>query len=124
MNKDPGIYVRHILDAITNIEMDTAGYDFEKFRKDRRARQLVERNLEILSEASRRLPEELKDFEAHIPWRAVAGIGNILRHDYHETYPTVLWDTFNKDLKPLKDAVERIGKRIDVDQNQPRKSGE
>ena len=61
MDKDPGIYVRHILDAITNIEMDTAGYDFEKFRKDRRARQLVERNLEILSEASRRLPKELKD---------------------------------------------------------------
>ena len=60
--------------------MDTAGYDFEKFRKDRRARQLVERNLEILSEASRRLPKELKDLAAHIPWRAVAGIGNILRH--------------------------------------------
>jgi uncharacterized protein with HEPN domain len=44
MDKDPGIYVRHILDAITNIEMDTAGYDYEKFRKDRRARQLVEPN--------------------------------------------------------------------------------
>ena len=124
MDKDPGIYVRHILDAITNIEMDTAGYDFDKFRKDRRARQLVERNLEILSEASRRLPKELKDLEAHIPWRAVAGIGNILRHDYHETYPTVLWDTCNKDLKPLKDAVERIGRSIDADRNQHRKSGE
>jgi uncharacterized protein with HEPN domain len=114
MEKDPGIYVRHILDAITNIETDTAGYNFERFRADRRARQLVERNLEILSEASRRLPQELKNYEAHIPWRAIAGIGNVLRHDYHETYPTVLWDTCNKDLKPLKDAVERIEKRIDT----------
>ena len=84
----------------------------------------LKRNLEILSEASRRLPKELKDLEAHIPWRAVAGIGNILRHDYHETYPTVLWDTCNKDLKPLKDAVERIGRSIDADRNQHRKSGE
>jgi uncharacterized protein with HEPN domain len=124
MDKDPELYVRHILDAITNIEMDTAGYDFEKFRKDRRARQLVERNLEILSEASRRLPKELRDLEAHIPWRAVAGIGNVLRHDYHETYPTVLWDTCNKDLKPLKDAVERLGKSIDADRGHHRKSGE
>ncbi len=33
----------------------------------------------------------------------------MLRHDYHDTYPTVLWDTCDKDLKPLKDAVERIG---------------
>jgi uncharacterized protein with HEPN domain len=124
MEKDPTIYVRQVLDAITNIETDTAGYDFEKFRTDRRARQLVERNLEILSEASRRLPKELKELEAHIPWRAIAGIGNILRHDYHETYPTVLWDTCNKDLKPLKDAVERIEKRIDSVRGQHRKSGE
>jgi len=114
MEKDPGIYVRHILDAIANIETDTAGYDFEKFRKDRRARQFVERNLEILSEASHRLPKELKELEADIPWRAIAGIGNVLRHDYHETYPTVLWDTCDKDLKPLKDAVKRIKKRINT----------
>jgi uncharacterized protein with HEPN domain len=55
MDKDPAIYVRHILEAVTNIETDIAGYDFERFRVDRRTRQLVERNLEILSEASRRL---------------------------------------------------------------------
>ena len=108
MEKDPAIYVRHILEAIANIETDIAGYDFERFRADRRTRQLVERNLEILSEASRRLPNEYKDREAQISWRAIAGIGNVLRHDHHETYPTVLWDTCNKDLQPLKDAVLRI----------------
>ena|ERR1700761_1303509 len=86
MDKDPAIYVEHILEAIANIEADTAGYDFEKFRADRRARQLVERNLEILSEASRRIPGGLKEKEGHISWRAIAGIGNVLRHDYHETY--------------------------------------
>ena len=37
MEKDPGVYVRHILEAIANIEADTAGYDFERFRLDRRA---------------------------------------------------------------------------------------
>jgi uncharacterized protein with HEPN domain len=112
MEKDPTIYVRHILEAIANIETDIAGYDFEKFRMDRRTRQLVERNLEILSEASRRLPNEYKDREAHISWRAIAGIGNVLRHDYHQTYPTVLWDTCNEDLKPLKDAALRIDAAI------------
>ncbi len=101
-------------EAIANITADTDGYDFERFRTDRRARQLVERNLEILSEASRRLPQELKDLESGIPWRAIAGIGNILRHDYHQTYPTVLWETCKKDLQPLKDAVERIYERITV----------
>ena len=67
MEKDPRIYVRHILEAIANIETDTEGYDFQAFRKDRRTRQLVERNLEILSEASRRLPEEIKGWESEYP---------------------------------------------------------
>jgi|HubBroStandDraft_4_1064222.scaffolds.fasta_scaffold1556546_2 uncharacterized protein with HEPN domain len=112
MDKDPAIYVRHILEAIGNIEADIAGCDFERFRVDRRTRQLVERNLEILSEASRRLPNEYKDREAQISWRAIAGIGNVLRHDYHDTYPTILWETCQKDLEPLKDAVVRIGAAI------------
>jgi uncharacterized protein with HEPN domain len=108
MQRDAARYADHMLDAIANIEADTAGHDFERFRKDRRVRQLVERNLEIISEASRRLPQELKDAEGQIPWRAIAGIGNIIRHDYHDTYPTVLWQTCAEDLKPLKDALIRI----------------
>lgn len=108
MEKDPRLYVDHILEAIANIETDTAGYDFDKFRKDRRVRQLVERNLEIISEASRRLPQAAKDAEGQIPWRDIAGIGNVIRHDYHDTYPSVLWKTCAKDLQPLKDALARI----------------
>lgn len=108
MKGDPGRYVDPMLEAISNIEMDTAGCDFERFRKDRRVRQLVERNLEILSEASRRLPQAAKDAEGAIPWRAIAGIGNVIRHDYHDTYPTILWQTCAKDLPPLRDALARI----------------
>jgi uncharacterized protein with HEPN domain len=112
MDRDPSLYVAHMLEAIANIEADIAGSDFEGFRKDRRVRQLVERNLEILSEASRRLPQAAKDTEAQIPWRAIAGIGNVIRHDYHDTYPTVLWQTCVKDLRPLKDALSRIRSMI------------
>jgi uncharacterized protein with HEPN domain len=83
MEKDPRLYLEHMLEAITHIELDTEGYDFERFRRDRRARQLVERNLEIISEASRRIPQTAKDAESQIPCRAIAGIGNVIRHDYH-----------------------------------------
>lgn len=118
MERDFGLYIDHMLEAIANIEADTAGCDFESFRKDRRIRQLVERNLEIISEASRRLPLAAKDAEAQIPWRAIAGIGNVIRHDYHETYPTVLWETCQKDLLPLKSALSRIRSSI-AEQNAP-----
>lgn len=46
------------------------------------------------------------------PGNLIAGVGNVLRHDYHETYPTVLWDTCTKDLMPLRDALVRIGALI------------
>ena len=108
MDKDATVPIGHILEAIANIAADIAGHDFESFRNDRRARQLVERNLEIVSEASRRLPDALKRNEPDIPWKAIAGIGNVLRHDYHQSYPTVLWETCRKDLEPLKSAVQRI----------------
>lgn len=112
MERDPTLYLDHMLEAIANIEADTAGYDFERFRRDRRVRQLVERNLEIISEASRRLPKASKEAESQIPWRAIAGIGNVIRHDYHDTYPTVLWQTCAKDLQPLKVALARIRSMI------------
>ena len=101
-----------MLDAIANIEADIAGHDFDSFRADRRAKQLVERNLEILSEASRRLPEAMKAEEKGIDWMAIAGIGNVLRHDYHESQPIVLWETCKKDLAPLKAAVEGIRRKL------------
>jgi uncharacterized protein with HEPN domain len=49
MEKDPAIYVRHILEAIANIEADIAGYDFERFRVDRRTRQRRCRRTDLLS---------------------------------------------------------------------------
>jgi uncharacterized protein with HEPN domain len=58
--RDPRAYVEDILEAIANIEADTDGLDFDQFAADRRVRQLVERNVEIISEASRRLPDDIK----------------------------------------------------------------
>ena len=113
MTKDPTLYADHMLEAIANIEADIAGHDFESFRADRRTRQLVERNLEILSEASRRLPAELKDREPDVPWHEVMSIGNVLRHGYHRAEVSTLWETCRKDLSLLKAAVERIRRALE-----------
>jgi uncharacterized protein with HEPN domain len=58
------------------------------------------------------LAEELKEVEADIPWKAIAGIGNVLRHEYHSAYPDVLWETCSKDLASLKAAVARIRRKL------------
>ena len=87
--RDPRAYVEDILEAIANIEADTNGLDFSQFAADRRVRQLVERNVEIISEASRRLPDDAKAAETEIPWREIGGIGKILRHDYGTVRPAI-----------------------------------
>jgi len=106
--RDPRSHVDDILEAIANIDADTAGLDFERFVADRQVRQLVERNLEIISEASRRIPDRLKATEPDIPWREIAGIGNVLRHDYGGVRPEILWGVCAHRLAALKSAVQQI----------------
>jgi uncharacterized protein with HEPN domain len=110
--RDPRVQADDVLQAIANIEADTAGLDFAQFVADRRTRQLVERNLEIISEASRRIPDRLKATESDVPWREIAGIGNVLRHDYGEVRPDILWGVRTHRLAVLKAAVQRIRARL------------
>ena len=72
--------IRHVLDGVS---LTTFELDWEK-------RRLVERGLEVISEASRHLPDDMKARHPAIPWPKVAGIGNILRHAYDHVAPDVL----------------------------------
>jgi uncharacterized protein with HEPN domain len=73
--------LKDIVEAIGYIRTDMENATLESFTADRRKRWQVERGLEIVSEASRHLPEEMKVRHPEIPWRKVAGIGNVLRHE-------------------------------------------
>jgi len=63
---------------------------------------LVERGVEIVSEASRHLPPELKARHPNIPWHKVAGIGNVLRHNYENVAAAVMWKLAHDDLDALE----------------------
>lgn len=90
-----------IVEAIELIDSEIAGVTLGAFATDRRKRWLVERGIEIVSEASRHLDESLKQRYKHIPWSKVAGIGNILRHDYERVAYDVLWHVVRHDLPVL-----------------------
>jgi uncharacterized protein with HEPN domain len=98
-------YVYEIKQCIDWIKEDTAGLTFETFRTSRQVVQLAERNLLVISEAARKLPDEVLARHPHIPWRQIKGIGNILRHDYADVMPTTLWAIVADDLDPLLTAV-------------------
>jgi|HubBroStandDraft_6_1064221.scaffolds.fasta_scaffold109719_2 uncharacterized protein with HEPN domain len=91
-----------IVEAIDRIRASLTGLSLEDFENSWEKRWLVERGIEIISEASRRLPGDLKDRNPGIPWRKVAGIGNIIRHDYERVAPDVLWKLIQDDLPTLE----------------------
>lgn len=109
-------YSNDILGAIDGIEKCLVGYDFEKFRTGYATNDsgpaAVERYLERLCEASRRLPDDVRETEKDIPWHSIFALGNILRHEYRHVKANLIWEICTKDLPVLKLAMERIKSRL------------
>src|SRR6266487_2547207 len=84
----------------------TAGFDYETFVEDARTIYAVTRCLEIISEASRRLPDALKARHPAIAWKQMAGAGNVYRHDYEDVAARYVWDTAQLALPDLRRVVE------------------
>ena len=96
---------RHMLDAIEAIEGYTAGKTFDDYRREPMLRHAVERNVEIVSEASRHIPDPLKAQHAIMPWRSISDIGNVFRHAYDRVNDRRVWEIVAGELPRLKAAV-------------------
>ncbi len=108
MAKTPTIYVSDILDAIRRIERYTKGMTRAGFGHDERTRDAVTRCLEIVSEASRRVPDAMKSKHPDIPWAKIAGIGNILRHEYRSVSTDAIWEVVQSHLAELARAARAM----------------
>jgi uncharacterized protein with HEPN domain len=108
MPRDPGVYLEDILDAIEQIRTYTAGYDVEAFRRDRKTQDAVIRNLEIIGEAARSLPESSKASAAEIEWRKISGLRNILTHEYFGVNLEIVWDVVQTKLADLEAACRGL----------------
>lgn len=99
--------LEHILAAIDDIQLLLSG-SADDFAKDKYRRVAVERFFEIISEASRHIPDDVKARQTEINWRRMADLGNRLRHAYHLIDSELLWLIAQKDLPALKAFVESI----------------
>jgi uncharacterized protein with HEPN domain len=97
--------LRDILDHIDLAHRFVEGRTFDKVRDDLMVLYAVVRCLEIISEASRRLSDELKGRHAHMPWREMAAAGNLYRHNYEDVLAHRIWQTLREDLPPLRAVV-------------------
>ena len=98
-----------LTDILFNIDLANHfadGFDYDRFAADMRTFYAITRCLEIISEASRRLSPELKARHVGIPWRRIAGAGNVYRHDYEDVVHRLVWGTVHEFLPALRAMAE------------------
>jgi uncharacterized protein with HEPN domain len=106
MPSEPLLVVLYdIRDNILYVQELLSGVAYQEFKASRTLFYAATRALEIISEASRRLPGELSERHSHLPWRAIRDSGNAYRHRYDHVEESRVWDTVHVHLQPLLTAV-------------------
>ena len=100
--------------AADRIDRFLAGKRFDDFVGDALVHDAVVRNLEIISEASRHIGEDLKSQAPEIPWRKFTEMGDWLCHSYESVSDRILWDSIQNDLPALAKAVRALLSRSDA----------
>lgn len=117
MKRDPLLRLHDMLENIDAIGEMMEGRDYAAFRADFRTSRAVERCLEIISEASRRVPDEAKNAHPESPWPEIAAFGNLLRHEYQRVDSYLIWKTATHSLGELRAAVVDLIARADNHRN-------
>jgi uncharacterized protein with HEPN domain len=108
MQRDPEVYVQDMLDAIRAVRDYTAGMDRASFESDRRTVDAVVRNLEVLGEAAKSVPDDVRARHASIEWRKIAGLRDVIIHRYFAVDLTIVWQVVTEKLRPLERELRDI----------------
>ena len=108
MQKDPHIYLEDILFSISLIEQYTHSLSFDVFEESYDAQDKIMRRLEIIAEAAKKLPEEMRLRHTDIPWKSIIGLRNIIAHNYDEVNLKEIWQIVTIHLPETKILIEKI----------------
>jgi uncharacterized protein with HEPN domain len=111
-SKNPIQRLEDILENIALIQEFSAGMDVRSFTHDRKTSNTVERCLERISEAARKLGADAERLCPAVPWPQLRAVGNLLRHEYDSVDGARVWLMIETDLMPLKNAVQAALNRM------------
>ncbi|MCZ7358233.1 MAG: DUF86 domain-containing protein [Candidatus Methanoperedens sp.] len=101
-------YLKDILEAIRKIEKYTQNMSYEDFLKDELIQDGVLKNLEVIGEAVKNIPDEIKHKKQDIEWKKIAGLRDILTHEYFGINFEIVWDVTTNKLPDLKNNTQAL----------------
>ncbi len=107
MTKDPRVYLAHTLECVQKIERFTADGK-RRFLRDAMVQDAVLRNFEIIGEAAKRLDDSYRTAHPEIPWRALAGLRDVLIHQYEGVDLERVWAIVDRELPSLREAITAL----------------
>ncbi len=108
MKRDIGLFIDDILESIQNIKDFTENINKEKFLKDKLRQSAVCRELEIIGEAVKNIPEEIRKKYPRLPWKEIAGFRDVLSHSYFGVSIEKIWNVVENDLTELEKQIRKV----------------
>jgi len=105
MPREFKLYLEDILDAIEWLTADTSGISLDEFANNRTLRQAAERNCEIIGEAAKGVPQDVREQLAAVDWKGMINLRDVVAHRYHRLDHSIIWDTIKNHLPGIAQAI-------------------
>ncbi len=106
--RKPDVYLQDILESINHIQSFIKGVSEDEFYKNVEKQDAVLRRLEIIGEAVKHLPDDIRNMHPDVPWRQIAGMRDIIIHEYFGVTLGMIWVVVKEDIVDLKAKIEEI----------------
>ena len=108
MSRDYRLFLEDIMECGARVHSYSANLDFDGFVSNRMAYDAILRNLELIGEAAKNVPPEVRARYPELDWRGIAGLRDVMAHEYYGLENETLWDIVQREVPPLVEQIKRI----------------
>lgn len=108
MKRSVSLYLKDIETAVKKIEKYTKDLSYKDYKNNEVVQDAVIRNLEIIGEAAKNIPKEIRNKHGYISWKEIIGMRNKVIHEYFGVDLEILWETVEEDIPELKKRIARF----------------